>query len=150
MSINQEQSTERMCFSNLEAAIIEWGGHDGHLANRYFAMDLVAMAAANAGTTFDHAYLTPSRSQVNVVFANSPKVAMTIRVGFVEHLDPTLPGAFVGDEKYKWLNTLLPFNGGRHMTGQAHDAVTLRECACSPGLRQPLGAAECSECGRDF
>ena len=144
-----ETATDRKVFTNLEAAILEWGGHTGHAANRLAAMDLVHAAASHAGTSFDHAYLTPSNAQVNVVFADSPQVAMIIHVGFVQHRDPDLPGSFTFGN-LRWLNTLLPYHTHQDAARRPSNLAKFRGCSCSPGLRQPVNATECSQCGEAF
>ena len=150
MSTNQLTS-QRQGFASLEAAILEWKGHVGCPANTEYAMDIVDMLATNAGTTFDHAYLTPSRNEVYVVFANSSQVAAIIRGGSIVHYDPTIPGAFQGSPGRKFAN-LLPHHDGLYVRKHelTNRALQMKECECSPGLRQPVGAIECSECGEAF
>ena len=142
---------QRQTFTSLDAAILEWEGHANCLANTEYAKDIVNMLATNAGTTFDHAYLTPSRNEVYVVFANASQVAAIIRGGSVVHYDPSIPGAFQGLPGRKWTN-LLPHHDGLYVRKHemVNHALKVKSCECSPGLWQPVGAIECSECGRGF
>ena len=141
----------REYFDTVEAAIDDWGGLNGLTANHRLALELVRQTAANAGTTVARAYLAPSRQEVSVILANGPHVAMRIRVGFVEHRDPTLPNAVRYAEPHDdWWYTPLPVNAirgaGNVSSTRTDDHVGTWRCACSPWLLQPVGAERCSEC----